>query len=179
MALADGHVDVDEAIEGASLVVVTAIDSTQHEGIAQIIAVSIDTGTVVHQYGIGAVILHVSFVHIAGLVGFGAIAATEDAADLNSGALRHVDQRAAGDTLLVAGTVGCTDVAAHQVDDGRGTVEVERRIALSVNSRRLAVSVFHADTSPGTCTEDLHIAVFVEVGGFRRFGRLGCLRRAG
>ena len=157
VALAHGHVDVDEAVERATLVVVAAVDGAQHEGVAQFLAGLVGARAVVHQHGVLAVILHMGFIHVAGLVGVHAVAAAEDAANPDGGALRHVHHRAARHALLVAGTVGSADLAAHQVDDGRSLVEVETR------GTGLIIAVLHAYAAPGTGTEHLHGAVFVEV----------------
>ena len=156
MALLDGDVNIDDAIDGAAHIVVATVDGTQHERIAQRHIV-LYAGTVVHQYGIGTVVLHMGLDDIARLVDVLTVCTAEDAANIDGGACGNVDHRAACDTLGEAAAIGGADVAAHQVDDGGGLVEVE------TVGTGLLVGVVHANTAPGTGTEYLHIGVFVEV----------------
>ena len=90
VALAHGHVDVDDAVEGAACSIVAAVDGTQHHVVAYLVLVLVLTCTVVHQQGIGTVILHMPFVDVARLKDVAAIAAGKEAAHLDGGACRDV-----------------------------------------------------------------------------------------
>ena len=81
-----------------------------------------------------------------------AVCTTEDAIDLNSRLLRHVDEGTAGDTFLVTTTIGGTHPSAHQVDDGSGLVRLDSTI------KGILCLVTHAKTVIGTGTENLHIS---------------------
>ena len=98
MFLPYGDINIDDAIDGAALVVVATIDGTQHDRIAQRHVV-LYAGPVVDQHGICTMVLHMSLNDITRQVGILTVCAAEDAANLDSRAVGHIHHRAAGDTL--------------------------------------------------------------------------------
>ena len=119
----DRHVDVDLSIQRSVGMVVAAEDF-------------------LHRCKL-AVVVHLSLIDVAGDFGVVAVGTAEDTVNLNRGATGHVDQGAAGDTLLVAAAKDAVDLAACQVDDGRDFGEVVvgnlhgRRVIFRLRSRRV------------------------------------------
>ena len=77
------------------------------------------------------------------------IGTTEDTVNMNRGVLRHIHRGTTGDTFLITATIGSTHLTTHQVDDGRGFVEVE------TISKGFLRFIAHAKTIIGTGTENL------------------------
>ena len=170
--LLDLDINVYRGIKGAPCVIVTAIDGALHQLISFHNTILIGSERVVFQPGILTVILHIGFVGIARQIDIIAEAAAEDTADLDRRTRWHVDQSTTGDTLFVTGTVGSTDITAHQVDNGRVLIQVFQILfigCLHLISSSVGGFLFglygsiHAHTTPAACAEYLHRGVFIEV----------------
>ena len=136
----DRHVDVDLSVEGAVGRVVAAEDFLYAS--------------------IRAVVVHMCLIDIARDKGVITVGTAEDALQLDGGASRHVNHRAACNTLLKTAAKHILHLAAHQVDDGRGFVEVE------ISSFGCSLVINHAKATIGTGTENLHVRIVLHVGIF-------------
>ena len=158
MLLLDRHIDIDSAKDGTALLVVSTVDSTLHQRVTHRlggffsslgIRLLFSSDRIVYQTGVFTMVFHISLIDIARQQGLCTVCATEDTTDSDGGTNRNIDDRATGNTFLVAGTVGSADGTTGKVDDGRGLVLV------SIGTQRLV----HTDTTPCSGTE--HLKIFI------------------
>ena len=146
--------DVDPPIKCATLKIVATEDGTLHAHV-QCIA---------NQYSILTLPVHISLIHIARHIGVGAIPTAKDTADLDGRACRHIHNRTACNTLLVTATIGCGNLTAGQVDNGRNIVS-HRTYSTRCHIVHQIVTLFpgHAQAAPGACTPHLHAFIILHL----------------
>ena len=98
----DRRIDIDLAIQGATAVVVTAIDSC---------AVSSDEG-------VATVPVDVRLIDIARIFIIQTVCTTKDFLAAEGRACRYVNNRTTGDPLLIATAIDRLKVTAQEIDDG-------------------------------------------------------------
>ena len=125
-----GRRDVHLGEEGATLVVVAAVDGA-HERILTLV-------------------VHDSLDDIARRQELRAIGTAEDLVDLDGRFLGHIHHRTRCHTLVVAATVGIAHLTVQQVDDGRA------QVAVKGFGKGFRGVISHAQTVVAAGTEDLH-----------------------
>ena len=145
----DGSIDIHLAVERTTVVVVASIDARP----------------VATYQSIFTAPVHIGFIDITSYIVLNTIGSTEDILKFDCRAYRHIDHRAAGDSLLIATAIDSLQLTTGKVNNGRGFVRlsfnVNRRIItllfLMINQKRRGNA--HADTATLTGTEDFHTLI--------------------
>ena len=94
-----------------------------------------------------------------------AIGSTEDIIDFDGRLHGNIHHGTTGNAFLEAATVGGIHLSAHQVDNGRGFVEVKGFSTIFTVPECLFSRITHAKAVIGACTEDFHIGKIIDVIG--------------
>ena len=132
----DGSIDIHLAVERTTVVVVASVDAR----------------SVATYQGIFTAPVHIGFIDITSHIVLNTISSTKDILKFDGRTSRHIDHRAAGDSLLIATAIDSLQLTTDKVNDGRGLVSSGSRI-----SCRLLNS--HTDTATLTGTEDFHTLI--------------------
>ena len=106
LVIIDRRIDVHLAIEGATAVVVTTIDS----------------GAVATNEGVATVPVYVRLIDIARIFVIQTIGTTENLLATEGGTLRNIYHGTSGDTLLITTAIDGLEVSAEQIDNGRSLI---------------------------------------------------------
>ena len=143
MRLSDRDINVDFAIDGATLQVVTTIQRALHHCVI----------LVINQIGVGAAIVESALIDITRLIDVTTVCTGKDTADFNGGTGWYIHDRTTSNTLIQATTIGCTDLSASQVNDSCCSYAISIFV-----SHRLCYS--HAHTTVLACSEHFQISKF-------------------
>ena len=107
MQLSDRDINIDFAIDGATLLVIASVNGTLHQSIIRII----------NQIGISTMVIDRTLIYITRLINITTVSTGKDTADFNGGTGWYIHDRTTSNTLIQTAAIGCTDLSASQVND--------------------------------------------------------------
>ena len=143
MRLSDRDINIDFAIDGATLQVVTTIQCALHHCVI----------LVINQIGISTMVIDRTLIYITRLIDVTTVCTGKDTADFNGGTGWYINYRATSNTLIQATAIGCTDLSASQVNDS----SCSYAISISVSC---CLCYSHAHTTVLAGSEHFQISKF-------------------
>ena len=142
----DGSIDIHLAVERTTVVVVASVDAR----------------SVATYQSIFTAPVHIGFIDITSHIVLNTIGSTKDILKFDGRTSRHIDHRAAGDSLLIATAIDSLQLATGKVNDGRGIIWI-LFYRFSVRCRVSGLFHTHTDTATFTGTENFHTLIGCQI----------------